>query len=260
MSDETKGKIRRSNKGKVKSPEWRRHISEAKMGTTSPKKGKPQPSSSYKRSEETRRRMSVSRKLMLQSHPEIKEILDRNMLGGRLGGHMTEQTKARLSESKKRLHREHPEIAKAHSECMKGKRLISLTHGESVKKLWQDPNYVKRIMDSRNLKPNKAEVELGKILQGLYPDQFKYNGDFRLGIVLNRCIPDFVNVNGKKQVIELFGGYWHTQEGRGEEAKLAKYKEVGWDCLVVWDKELSETDALKNKIRAFVGDVISQNL
>ena len=44
-----------------------------------------------------------------------------------------------------------------------------------------------------------------------------------------------------------------TEETKG---KIAKYKEVGWNCLVVWDPELSETDALKDKIRAFVGGVM----
>ena len=249
MTEETKAKIGQGNKGKIRTAECCRHISEGRMGQVSPKKGKPQPSLSYKRSEETKRRMSESRKLMLQEHPEIMESVSIKLTGRVL----SDETKQKTSASKIQYYIDHPEAAMAHSERMKGKKLISLTHGDSVKKLWQDPNYVKRVMDARNLKPNKAEVALGDILQNLYPAQFKYNGDFRLGIVLNRCIPDFVNVNGKKQVIELFGGYWHTEEGRGEEAKLAKYREVGWDCLVIWDKELSETAALKDKIRAFVG-------
>jgi len=34
----------------------------------------------------------------------------------------------------------------------------------------------------------------------------------------------------------------------------SEYKEVGWDCLVIWDKEL-ETDAqaVEGKLKAFVG-------
>lgn len=252
MTEETKEKMRLGNLGKVMSPESCRRISESKMGKPSLKKGKPQPSSSYKRSEETKRRMAEGRKLMLQNHPEIMESVSRK-LSERV---VSKKTKGKISESKKQFYVDHPEVAKAHSEWMKGKTFKSATHSATLRRLWRDPNYVRRIMGARNLKPNKAEIALDKILQEVCPNHFKYNGDFRLGIVLNRSIPDFVNVNGKKQVIELFGTYWHNQEGRGEQEKMAKYKEVGWNCLVVWDPELSETDALKDKIRAFVGGVL----
>lgn len=51
--------------------------------------------------------------------------------------------------------------------------------------------------------PTKPELKLDELLSLHFPNQFKYNGDYGLGISLNRLIPDFVNVNGKKQVIEL---------------------------------------------------------
>ena len=234
-----------------RSPEWNRHISEGLMGKPSPKKGKPQPSSSYKRSDETRRRMAESRKGMLKEHPEIMESVS-SKLSGRI---LSEETKQKTSASKIQYFIDHPEAAKAHSERMKGRK--NPTFRRIVKKLWRENAYIEMLIKARNVKPNKQEKALGVILQGLYPDQFKYNGDCRLGVVLNRCIPDFVNVNGKKQVIEFFGTYWHNQKGRGEQSKIAKYKEVGWDCLVIWDTELAETDALKDKIRAFVGGLTS---
>lgn len=257
MMEETKAKISQSNKGIIKTPEWCRHISEGKIGmpsfkkgkrgTPSPKKGKPQPSSSYKRSEETKRRMSESRKLMLQAHPEIMESVSIKLTGRVL----SEETKQKTSVGKIQFFIDHPEAARAHSEKMKGRK--NPTFSRIVKELWKTDYYIEMLMKARNTRPNKQEIKLGEILQELYPGHFKYNGDCRLGIVLNRCIPDFVNVNGKKQVVEFFGSYWHNQDGRGEQEKIARYQEVGWDCLVVWDTELSEADALNDKIRAFAG-------
>ncbi|GAH72294.1 unnamed protein product, partial [marine sediment metagenome] len=82
---------------------------------------------------------------------------------------------------------------------------------ESHKKLWDDPIFVAKQMKARGIRPTKAELKMEHILNNYFP-QFKYNGDGRLGIVLRRLIPDYIDSNGKKQVIELFGDYWHSQE------------------------------------------------
>ena len=250
MSEATKAKIRRGNTGKIRTPEWCRHISEGKIGKASSKKGKPQPSARYKRSEATKRRMSEARKAMLGRCPQIMESVSRRLTGRSI----SDETKQKVSEAKLQYFIDHPEAGKAHSERMKGR--TNPTFSRIVQALWKQDSYIAMLIKARNVKPNKQEVILGRILQELYPAQFKYNGDCRLGIILNRCIPDFVNINGKKQVVEFFGTYWHSEEGRGEQEKIAKYREVGWECLVVWDSELNETDALTDKIRAFVGGVM----
>jgi G:T-mismatch repair DNA endonuclease (very short patch repair protein) len=39
-----------------------------------------------------------------------------------------------------------------------------------------------------------------------------------------------------------------------ESQTIKCYKEVGWDCLVIWDKELKmDVHAVEGKLRAFVG-------
>jgi len=118
---------------------------------------------------------------------------------------------------------------------------------------WQNTEFVSKMMKLWNTKPNKAELTLLDLLQRICPNQFRYNGDCNLGIVLNGFIPDFVNVNGKKQVIEFFGSYWHQEPNRGERERINRYLEIGWNCLVIWDTELKDTEALENRIRAFVG-------
>ena len=89
--------------------------------------------------------------------------------------------------------------------------------------------------------------------------EFEYNGDGRLGVMIGGLIPDFVNVNGKKQVIELFGDYYHSPElvkndwRRSELGKLMIYNSLGWNCLIIWQhelKELTEAEVIA-KIKTF---------
>lgn len=113
---------------------------------------------------------------------------------------------------------------------------------EAQKQSWRDPQIVAKRLSAANKRPNKLEQKLIGILKA-FPD-FKYNGDFSQGVVLGGFIPDFINVNGKKQVIELFGDYWHSPEvtgndwRRSELGKIMAYNSIGYRCLVIWEHEL----------------------
>ena len=48
-------------------------------------------------------------------------------------------------------------------------------------------------------------------------------------------VPDFVNVNGKKAVLEIFGDYWHRGEDPSE--RIAIFAAVGYSCAVVWERD-----------------------
>ncbi len=50
--------------------------------------------------------------------------------------------------------------------------------------------------------------------------------------------PDFFNINGQKKVIEMFGDYWH--QGQNPQDKIDRYAKSGFDCLVIWERELKE--------------------
>ena len=122
-------------------------------------------------------------------------------------------------------------------------------HSQARKLQWQDPDYRNKqlaaIMNGIKRKPTRTEIKLDSIISSHFPD-FKYNGDGRLGVTLGGLIPDFVNVNGKKQVIEVFGDYFHSPEvignrWRGSElGKMMVYNSLGWKCLVIWEHELKE--------------------
>ena len=124
---------------------------------------------------------------------------------------------------------------------------------ESVKKLWTNVDYIKKQISSRTQCPNNHEKIIISILNEVCPNEFGYNGDCRLGILLGRRIPDFVNINGKKKLIEYFGEYWHNMQGRISANKLMRhYSKFGWDCLVIKERELKDIIRLKKRIQNYL--------
>ena len=108
---------------------------------------------------------------------------------------------------------------------------------------------IRNLFLSLRSKPNKSEELLDSLLKRILSNQFVYNGGLELGIIIGYKIPDFVNINGKKQVIELFGDYWHKDENPKDKIKY--YKALGWDCLVIWEHELVDETSLSTKLREF---------
>ncbi|MEA1998114.1 MAG: hypothetical protein U9N61_02140 [Euryarchaeota archaeon] len=125
----------------------------------------------------------------------------------------------------------------------------------TMKELWQDPKYISRVFKGLNAKPNKLERKVDKILQKLVPGEFRYNGDFSCGVVLAGLVPDFVNVNGRKILIEVFGANYHDEKvmkekfkdtlnwKRTEFGRKAVYSQLGFDCIILWDYNLYKKDA-----------------
>jgi len=105
--------------------------------------------------------------------------------------------------------------------------------------------------------PNKPEERLLEILESLYPRRYCYTGNMRLP-ENPRLRPDFSSRNGEREIIELFGNYWHSQliTGRNKEEEekqridaLANY---GYKILIIWECELEDEEALIQKIKSFV--------
>jgi len=103
----------------------------------------------------------------------------------------------------------------------------------SVTKKWQDPEFQKKVTNALNLKPNNLE----KLFDKLTPDTVRYigNGQFFITTKIRTHNPDF-KVHSQKKVIELFGDYWH--EGEDPKDIIREYNEVGYKCLVFWEKEI----------------------
>ena len=76
--------------------------------------------------------------------------------------------------------------------------------------LWQEyrdnkENRLKALQKAFHLKPNKCELFLQELLNCWYPSEWKYVGD--LSFLIDGKNPDFVNINGKKKLIEFYGDY-----------------------------------------------------
>lgn len=126
--------------------------------------------------------------------------------------------------------------------------------------LWSNEGFLTKVISGRAKRPTEPEAKLIDIATKYFP-QFKYNGNFDQGVILNYLIPDFVNVNGKKELIEVFGDYFHSPQGSGgkwhrsELGRVMAYNSIGWKCLIIWEHELKQLteEQLVNKISAFFG-------
>lgn len=127
---------------------------------------------------------------------------------------------------------------------------------------WKDshpPEVLREIMKRNCMKPNKAELQLQQILDSLFPSLFKYVGDGTLFI--DGLCPDFINCNGQKQIIELFGQPFHdprhtfvkrVRDRQTAQGRIETFGKYGYSTLIVWDRELKSRGELEQKIINFV--------
>jgi len=113
------------------------------------------------------------------------------------------------------------------------------------KSLWQDPEYAQKVWEAWKVKPNQAELQLQGLLDTYFPGKWKFVGDGQL-IIGGRC-PDFVNVNGKKEVIELFGTYWHPIFDVAERKE--HYRQYGFKAAIIWEDEVGDEHRLVKSLK-----------
>ena len=135
------------------------------------------------------------------------------------------------------------------SSSMKGKHFpleVAIENRRRALSYWQDPEYVFKQMKARGVKPNKPEHKLIVLIEeNNLPYKYVGDGQFILG---GKC-PDFLNVNGKKQVIELFGTYWHDILDIARRTE--HFRQYGFDTLVIWEDELKDRQKVTAKIKRF---------
>uniref|UniRef100_A0A6M3KAS0 Uncharacterized protein n=1 Tax=viral metagenome TaxID=1070528 RepID=A0A6M3KAS0_9ZZZZ len=94
--------------------------------------------------------------------------------------------------------------------------------------------------------PNKIEQTLIDLFtQHNLP--FKYVGDGE--VWFGNRNPDFLNTDGKKQVIEILGTYWHPLFDGAD--RIEHYKGYGFTCLAIWEDELVDPYKVLGKIKRF---------
>jgi len=256
---------------------WRQRQSESHLGQIAWNKGK-HPSI------ETRKKMRKNHKGFLGRHhrEEVREQISLSLKGenhffygkhhtkatrikmgkSQLGRKHTEETKEKCrkihlgwqpsKETRKRMRESHlgnPGFWVGKSRSEKTKQKIR----ETKKKQWKDPVYVEKIKQALKIRPNRPERFLENILQELFPFEYKYVGD--LTFVLGGKCPDFMNINGRKKLIELFGTYWHDPKyfpgKESSKERIEHFRQFGFDTLIIWQKELENRKLLDEKIKTF---------
>jgi len=109
----------------------------------------------------------------------------------------------------------------------------------------------KKLCQTTRKQMNKKESLLNKILHTITKD-YKFVGNSK--VVIENFNPDFINTNGQKKIIEMYGNYWHNLPSykKRDKRRLKSYKKYGYDTLIVWEKELQNKKELKKKLLNFV--------
>ena len=187
------------------------------------------------------------RKQMSESHigHEVSEETRKQIAASLDGRERSEETKRKLSVSLTDFwcSEEGEEVRQKLSVWRAGYKSSEVTKQKikaSMKANWRDPDFARRMVESWNRKPNETELQLQSVLDAYFPDEWDYVGDGQ--VVLGGRIPDFINIDGKKQIIEVFGVYWHDPDlfpNRPSEVELiVHYKLFGFDCLVLWEYDV----------------------
>jgi DNA-binding transcriptional regulator YiaG len=125
-------------------------------------------------------------------------------------------------------------------------RVVLQATKKRLQTIRKDPTFryklIKNVQRMLKRRPTKPEQKLLEIIRkNNLPYTYVGNGSFWIG-PLN---PDFVNNNGEKVAVELFGDYWHRikqsipfhQQIEGRRQILQRY---GWTLKVIWEHELNK--------------------
>lgn len=163
----------------------------------------------------------------------------------------TDRDRQEMSE---RTTRRNYERSAAGTHPFQSKENKELTSGSSHE-FWATPGSdvekeeIKRKIASKVLQhrgKTVPEIELEALLQRVAGNGFKFNDGW---FVLGGKVPDFVNVNGKKLLVEMFGSAWHTWDEPNLRCDF--FEPYGYQTLVVWDYELGRSD-LFSRVEKFV--------
>lgn len=137
----------------------------------------------------------------------------------------------------------------------KGKKKHTFEHRKKVSQiitqLWRG-EMGKKIWASLGKKPNKLEQKLINIIrERAYPLEYVGNGK----IIIEGFCPDFMDNNGSKRIIEVFGEYWHKNSGEKDRRRIETFSKYGYKTLIVWEHELEDIELVSDKIEKFLGGV-----
>lgn len=115
----------------------------------------------------------------------------------------------------------------------------------------------RKAFEAQRRKPTAPELRLKALIER-HDLPYRYVGNG--AVWFEGYNPDFINVNGSKGIIELFGDYWHTTKIKkwretegGKEYHFAKF---GFKTLILWENELENEKAVVKKIKVFTKGLV----
>jgi len=122
-------------------------------------------------------------------------------------------------------------------EALRGRRRLDLSKSNHSSK------FQKKMAEALARSPNKPEKYLDELLQKYFPGHWEYVGDGK--IIISGLCPDFINCNGLKAIIEVFGDYWHRDRvnipiHQRDYARKAIFGKYGYKTLILWESELNQ--------------------
>jgi hypothetical protein len=249
----------KSRTGMTNSPEMRKNISEALMGTkcglgNKSRTGQKRSSEEIAKqiatrierghlyqTEETKRKISETKKGKPHPHGSTGKGWKhseetRKQISLKLKGNIIRSDEYRENMSKAKtgvkLSEEHVQRMREywstrHDECVnRGKQ--AWLKGEKTDKM------VQNMLKVRLIKPNKIETFILELLDEHYPYEWSYVGDGTL-VIGGKC-PDFCRNHGHNHLIEFYGDYWH--KGENEQERIDHFKKHGYETIIIWEKQV----------------------
>ncbi len=210
---ETKKKIGEKHKGKIVLDETRQKISLSHQGNipwnkgktgiyseetlqnwSKKRKGKSSPIKGCHRSEETKRKISKSKKQFYLETGKLPPcVFPKGQVPWNRG--LTKETDERVQKISEKL--------KGRNTWSRGRHLSEETLHKMLKGRWK--------------RPTSYERKIIKLISK-YHLPFKYVGDGQ--VIIGYKNPDFVEINGKKLLIETYGKYWYSEDYEEKRSKF----------------------------------------
>lgn len=194
-----------------------------------------------KHSQETKEKMRLAHKGKKPSALTIQRSIEAHR-----GKPLSKEHREKLSEIRKKKFKNgfiNPFQGRKHSE--KSRRLQSERRKFLLK---NNPEILRKTLTTRV--PNKSEIFLGDLIRNEnLPYRFVGNGEF----IIAGKNPDFINTDGKKQILELAGEAWHSKEEM--QSKIELYRNYGFETLIIWHRELRKPEAVRAKLKRFANAI-----
>lgn len=117
-----------------------------------------------------------------------------------------------------------------------------------------NPKIIKKRFKALARRPTKPERKMMDLIKK-HNLPFIYTGDGK--VIIESLCPDFMDNDGSKRIIEVFGRVFHDTHIRRipyiqtEKGRKEIFSKLGFRTLILWEEELEDENLVLQKIRGF---------